>query len=297
MLRKATAFMFMLVHFRDASGAAGVDIANTIAGAPGSCAAPPASLLQRKSDQRTARAITATLSKEWFKLADVESNNASVCLAIPIVPEDFRMFNEVTLPSIQSQTNLPSELVIAMSSATPAEARKLKSDLKGKLPGIGHIEVSLKEGKAFAGENRNRAARKCSKDLVVFADADDGMHPRRLEILASVFQRERPKVMLSGFSRGVLPIPELESTFSIIKGDVLSQQGRSLLARQPHSVHQGQPAVAKSVFEQVHQKKGLAWGEDVRFLDEVMVRFGNHKDTMLYVGLPLIQFGHWKTGR
>jgi len=240
----------------------------------------------------------AALRKVWLNLADVKSTaTAPVCLAIPAVPEDLGQFRKVGVPSIHAQTSQPSELIIALSSGTKQQAQELESELKQKLTGINRVLVSLKEGKALAGENRNRAAHACKSDLVVFFDSDDAMHPRRLEVLSDLYKRFKPKVMLAGYSQGTAHIPTLDEKFVLIEGEIISTDGLGILGKEHHWVHQGQPAVERSVFDLVKERNDLSLGQDVRFLNDVLHKFGKQKDTMLYIGQPLIRFGNWQSGR
>jgi len=212
------------------------------------------------------------------------------------VPEDLQDLKDTLAPSINAQTLKPKEVIVALSSASKEESQSLQKTLQGKLPGI-PVTVSGKEGQAYAGENRNRAEGLATGDLIAFFDADDAMHPRRLEVLAYIWEKYKPKVILHGWSKGVKGIEPLDESFQLIKGQEITTNGLQILGPLTHAVHQGQPAVDKKVFTYVHENGDLARAQDVRFLHDVMDKFGSFDDTILYVGLPLTRFGNWRTGR
>lgn len=228
-------------------------------------------------------------------LSDVHSN-MSVSLAIPVVPEDLGTLREVLMPSIREQSLMPSEVIVALSSATPETAEALEADLRDGLPGVKRVKVSLKEGKAYAGENRNRAAGLCTTDLVVFFDSDDAMHPRRVELMAYTFKKYQPKVILAGYSRGAEETKPLSSYFDVIQGKEITERGLDFLGHESWAVHQGEPSVARSVFAQVQESK-LPRAQDVRFLNDVIRKYGSHPYPLVYIGLPLSRFSNWRTGR
>lgn len=249
------------------------------------------------ADERATMFFVSGSQDVWEKLSDVRpSATTQVSLCIPCVPEDLEALQDTLVPSIKAQTLKPKEVIVALSSASTEESQRLETTLRGSLMDI-PVKVTGKEGTAYAGENRNRAEGLATGDLVAFFDADDAMHPRRLEVLAYVWAKYHPKVILHGWSKGVTQVEPLEDEFEIIKGKEITTNGLQMLGPLTHAVHQGQPAVDKQVFAQVREQGELPRAQDVRFLNDVMDTFGRFDETILYVGLPLTRFGNWRTGR
>jgi hypothetical protein len=79
------------------------------------------------------------------------------------------------LESIRQQTRVPDAVVVSVSSATSCP----------ELP----CTTLVRSERACAGENRNIAARSIADevDVLTFIDADDVMHPRRIEMIENHF--------------------------------------------------------------------------------------------------------------
>ena len=85
---------------------------------------------------------------------------------------------QVLLESISNQTRLPDKVVVSCSSTTELpDVPKYKFEL--------HIiyEPSMKN----PSQNRNIAARHLDTDIITFFDADDVMHPQRIEFIEQAF--------------------------------------------------------------------------------------------------------------
>lgn len=79
------------------------------------------------------------------------------------------------LQSIREQTRPPDAVVVSVSSATTCHALPCTAIVRSEL--------------TCAGENRNIAARSIADtvDVLTFIDADDLMHPRRIEMIEKHF--------------------------------------------------------------------------------------------------------------
>jgi len=230
-----------------------------------------------------------------LKLAEIDAGGVNVSLCVPCVPEDLATLRAVLMPSVREQTHPPEEVIVSLSSTGDREARQLGEELRRLSPSLS-VRVLNKAGPALAGENRNRAARASRNDVVAFVDADDAMHPRRLEVMAHVFRSVHPKVALHGYSKGTSEVAPLPDEFEILYGSQIYNSGLGMLGSRTYAVHQGQPTLDRHVFEGVQQQE-LPRGQDVRFLNDVLKQYGPHEDTIVYVGLPLTRFSNWATGR
>jgi len=122
----------------------------------------------------------------------------TVTLAIPCGP-GHRALVPGLLAAVRHQTEQPLEVVVAMSEATADDAAALQE-------AIGSYDVPvhlLFDPRTLGpGPNRNRAAAAASGDVVSFFDADDRMHPQRIETVAAAFGSagDEVKAVLHRFS-------------------------------------------------------------------------------------------------
>lgn len=116
------------------------------------------------------------------------SHKIAVC--IPCAPKDHG-YLRFCLLSVQAQTRPPDIVVVSLSVV--ADSAKLALDLSGvTMP----IEYICSPTALFAGANRNLAAARAHElgaTLISFFDADDIMHPRRIECIEKIFN-EHPEI-------------------------------------------------------------------------------------------------------
>jgi glycosyltransferase involved in cell wall biosynthesis len=97
----------------------------------------------------------------------------------------------ILLDSIEKQTILPDKVVVSSSSTQSFENKKTYS-----FP----LEIIVTEEKQNAARNRNVAVSKLQDmDYITFIDADDVMHPQRIEVLLEVFKKEDSDIILHNF--------------------------------------------------------------------------------------------------
>ena len=105
-------------------------------------------------------------------------------MAIPCYAPHFK-YLEPLLNSLERQTHLPDEVVISISQIeqlTPSDVERLECHpYPFRLCLLKHV------GRRTAGANRSIAAQACSGDVISCMDADDCIHPQRLEALHRVF--------------------------------------------------------------------------------------------------------------
>jgi len=142
----------------------------------------------------------------------------TVSVAVPCIPRHLDSLRKV-LGDIHNQTVMPLEVVVSLSETTDAEGASLELSLRkeffsGPLPsavmagrqaladsgdsGWPTLTIfSTTERKSHA-QNCNRAAGKCTGDVVSWFDADDRMHPRRTEVLEQSFRELKVAAVLHG---------------------------------------------------------------------------------------------------
>jgi GT2 family glycosyltransferase len=95
------------------------------------------------------------------------------------------------LDSIEKQTIIPDKVVVCSSSTS-----EFKSNKTYNYP----LEVIVTEDKQNAAKNRNIAASKLNDmDYITFIDADDIMHPQRIEFLQHCFKLYDSDIILHNY--------------------------------------------------------------------------------------------------
>jgi glycosyltransferase involved in cell wall biosynthesis len=90
------------------------------------------------------------------------------------------------LDNIAQSTRKPEQVVISCSSSNEKGVQMfIYKDI--------HVRIWYSPERLNQATNRNRAASLLTTDLVTFIDADDLMHPKRLEFLCDVFEK-RPDI-------------------------------------------------------------------------------------------------------
>lgn len=100
----------------------------------------------------------------------------AICAYKGHIPHLERLF-----ASIEAQTRKPDMVVVSCSSTEPHEMPYSPESYSFPLFIYTHSE------KKNCAQNRNHAASKMTTDVVSFMDADDVMHPQRIEIILNSF--------------------------------------------------------------------------------------------------------------
>jgi len=164
----------------------------------------------------------------------------TIGIAIPCYNKHIPKLLEL-LDSIDAQTRKPDLVSISCSSTDEfPELRKY---------GFGVVVSTCKE-RRNAGQNRNIAARRLTTDLISFFDADDHMHPQRIEGLLVAFNQQCD-IALHSYSEGEetkIPYKHID-TFSIIRNKLV-QAPSGCIYLDPYSrIHHSQVTVRREIFE------------------------------------------------
>jgi glycosyltransferase involved in cell wall biosynthesis len=156
------------------------------------------------------------------------------------------------LDSIEKQTILPNKVVVSTSSTI-----EFKSNKNYCFP----LEVIVTEYKQNASKNRNTAASKLKDmDYITFIDADDIMHPQRIEFLLKGFQIYDSDIILHNYfevSKGT--IESFFQNFEEIKirTHTLIQSCSGCITHingysdNVDKIHHSQVSVKRTIFEQI----------------------------------------------
>jgi glycosyltransferase involved in cell wall biosynthesis len=162
------------------------------------------------------------------------------------------------LDSIQNQTIFPDKVVVSCSSSDDTDFDNYNEKLKSY---SFILQIITNKEKKSAAQNRNIAASKLMDvDYITFIDADDVMHPQRIEILLKVFQSNDSDIILHNFSGftndDTFFIKKFEDNEIIIRPNSLKQCYSGCIAQKEHyntneKIHHGHVSVKKTVFDKV----------------------------------------------
>ena len=152
------------------------------------------------------------------------------------------------LDSIEAQTVMPDKVCVSCSStATFPSSRKYSFPL----------EIVLTNEKRNAAQNRNIAMDRLREmDYISFMDADDIMHPQRIEVLRNVFEEQNCQMILHNYQNGTntefRPVEDIEVRVNTMKptvsGGTTHIEHHKFL--QQH-IHHSQVSVQRSILDLV----------------------------------------------
>ena len=156
------------------------------------------------------------------------------------------------LDSIDKQTILPDKVVVSSSSTSVFKYNK-----EYCFP----LEVIVTEDKQNASKNRNIAASKLNDmDYITFIDADDRMHPQRIEFILKSSQEHNSDIILHNYfesSKGTVEsffknFEEISTrTNTLIQGWSGCITHINGYSDNIDKIHHGQVTVKRSIFEEV----------------------------------------------
>jgi len=162
------------------------------------------------------------------------------------------------LDSIQNQTKLPDKVIVSCSSTKDSDFELNLYSEKMKLYTF-LFEIIITEKKKNAAQNRNIAASKLSDmEYITFIDADDIMHPQRIEILLKVFQEHDSDIILHNFFIDVTFEKELfkkiENEKLYIRSNSLRQHWSGCIEHIDYvneGIHHSQVSVKNEIFNKI----------------------------------------------
>ena len=176
---------------------------------------------------------------------------SSVSVVIPCIPKHVALLYNV-LRTIETQTLPPNEVIIALSEASNQKWSELAADLSSRYPSLNIIGTPV-EYAANAATNRNRGAKLATSELISFMDADDLMHPHRLQVLVDTFIVYGPHAVLHGWGeigeKGETPFQDVEA----VRAHVASKKPTESPHCEFDRAHHGHFTVKKEVFARVKQ--------------------------------------------
>jgi glycosyltransferase involved in cell wall biosynthesis len=148
------------------------------------------------------------------------------------------------LDSINAQTRLPDEVVVSCSSTVqdqfPIHEYKFQ------------LQVLTTEERKNSSMNRNIAASTLTTDIICFFDADDLMHPQRLEAIEKAFLEGSDVVLHSYYINKECdqPFPIL-SDFTLKSNILFRCISGCIKTYDLERIHHGHVSVSKEIYEQL----------------------------------------------
>lgn len=174
------------------------------------------------------------------------------------------------LDSIESQTRKPNEVVVSCSSSEPDDIPYRRDMYSFPFRILTHSE------RKNAAQNRNYAAAQLTTDVVCFFDADDIMHPQRIEIIADCFQAN-PQLMIFlhniEFSTSTI-FPPLRNVYLYMNQLSKCDWGSTILQVRLHhaNIANGHASIRRSVLQHVTFQESVEFQgkEDTAFSTEII---------------------------
>jgi len=197
------------------------------------------------------------------------------------------------LDSIEKQTRHPDKVVVSCSSTSEFLNSKDYS-----FP----LQIIITEQHKNAAQNRNIAITKLSDmDYITFIDADDTMHPQRIEILLKVFEEHDCDVILHNFFMNSNESNEFIKIENIqVKPNSLKQCWSDRIVHKDtdnntHHIHHGQVTLKRYILDKVNfpEEVEFNWREDSVFCHKV---FGLENIKNAYIVNELSYYSPSKTG-
>ncbi len=209
-----------------------------------------------------------------YLLIDEDENyindNIKISLCVPCIPKH-TMFLEELIKNINEQTRNPDEIIISLTETSKKTARRLEKRLRELTKT--KLKIASTEEKLFAGPNRNIAVKNSSGDLVSFMDADDLMHPQRLEFIEKVYKKYKPKAIVHSFNMKS-KYKNLDLNPNLIN---IFERNKKI------HLHNGHITTEKSLFDEIKQKD-LQRGQDTIFINDILNKYTR---SICHINLPL----------
>jgi glycosyltransferase involved in cell wall biosynthesis len=198
------------------------------------------------------------------------------------------------LDSIAQQTRLPDDVFISCSSSVPSDFPYQASDYPFPLRVLTH---NIKQTVA---QNRNIAGALVHGDIITFFDADDQMHPQRLEIIEDCFTKHNSMILVHDFDADIPSYKEFpiyaEFPYRLNQLE-RCPWGSTVLKGRPAGlqVHNGQPSIRREVFDTIRFNESAAclMKDDTVFCTDVIMKW---PDRTAYCPLKLSAYTPSFTG-
>ena len=177
------------------------------------------------------------------------------------------------LDSIALQTRLPDDVFISCSSSYPSDIPYTVNDYPFPFRVLTH------DIKQNAAQNRNIAGAHLDTDIITFFDADDQMHPQRLEIIEDCFTKHDSMILVHNFESSGNPFSTYTEFPYLLNQLDRCPWGSTVLKGRPAGlqIHNGQASIRREVFDTIrfNESSACLTKEDTVFCTDVIVKWPN----------------------
>ena len=136
------------------------------------------------------------------------------------------------------------------------------------------MEIIITEDHKNASQNRNIAANYLNDmDYITFMDADDIMHPQRIEILLKIFQETECDIILHNYFTHDYTFNKIENidmrTDSLVQaywGAIIHKEDKYNYVEH---IHHSQVSIKRNIFDIIKFPEDLILGEDSIFCHKI----------------------------
>lgn len=204
-----------------------------------------------------------------------------VSLCITCWHKDIHYLGDL-LDSLRLQTVQPNEIIV-VGNNIPSPP-KLSDHIKS---------FFLNERKPVSW-SRNKCAELASKDIVIFFDVDDIMHPQKIELTKQVFETTDADCFVHGFLENSMALEHYESANASLITELLPQGYLKIPNGTNRDLHHGHLSVYKDIILNNRFNEFLGfyelgfqyWGED----SEICNRLFNSGYKFYYSNCKLVNY-------
>lgn len=227
---------------------------------------------------------------------------SNISIVIPCYPPHIKYLRS-TLNDIINQTLVPKEVILAISGINKLLEtdifNKFNEQLKSKNIIFKIVSTNLHQ---YAGINRNMGAQLADNEFIMFIDADDNIHPQKIEITKYYLDKYNPNVLIHNHIKrarrnifkkiitnytlaNVTTNDDIhKATFNnITEAELNDDIIKICIPLKNAKVTHGYPTIKKSILETITYTK-MKRAQDCKFLTDVLWNIGG----MIHINLKLV---------
>jgi tetratricopeptide (TPR) repeat protein len=228
-------------------------------------------------------------------LACIAAGTLRVSVCTPATPNDLPKDLPQMLRSVDRQTVHPLEAIIAVSHLgdRAEQCESIQKSLRAHVPDAAFEIIVLCSAELLsAGLARNRAAASAAGDIISFIDADDIMFRERIEAIAALFTKFRPRMIVHDFKSTIVePALGAWQQARLTHGEGLYDLAESIPPEnQLHlslNIMHAHLSVNAAVMQTVKFPIENTRTEDSLYVRQTLLEFGRHNSTALWLHFPL----------
>jgi glycosyltransferase involved in cell wall biosynthesis len=177
--------------------------------------------------------------------------------------------------SIEAQTRKPDMVIVSCSSSKYEDIPYKQQDYT--FP----FKIITIEEKKSCAQNRNIAGKIINTDIICFFDADDAMHPKRLEFIEQIFiENPLTKLVLHATEQTVNNPYETYDSLTYDVGKLRRCPWGSVISTTVFSnfkSHNGHCTVSKECFKDIQFREGFDYygRDDTIFCTDIIAKYQN----------------------